>query len=237
MQGKMSRVVVGSATVFLALLLAWRIGLWLEPRPTDPALAAVPSTPREPPFAVGKTPGGTAYELRGVRVSPDGQVQGVGILGYAVRREELKPAAAAMLRTLRERFPAAASFFLVLKPAESCPGCDIGQVSAKGGEIVLRYGIPSAQQIESSNALIGSREAGDRPRLYLPDGETFAAGLAIVTALQREREKDPSLTEEQALERAAASAGMQYPVAKRGAAFMQWYYTGNRYGSEEFTLE
>lgn len=243
MNGRTYKLVTGIISLFIALFLAWRIGLWLEPEPKqkNPASAVPSSAAKEPSFVTGTVKKDITFEVRDVRFSNRGKtVEGIGIVGFDSDRSGLKAAAVAMLKKLKEKVPAAERIVLSLKPSVDCPVCAMAEVTWDRGKVDMRYGIPSLEQMEEANTLIGTKdkkgETVDRPRLYLPDRETFAAGLAITQGIEAVRKKNPALGDEQLLEQAAAATGLNYAVAKRHRDFMAAYYTTNGYGEETFTL-
>lgn len=243
MNGRTYKLVTGIISLFIALFLAWRIGLWLEPAPQQGSPAPAVSSPaaKEPPFVTGTVKKDLGFEVRNVAFSDKGKaVAGIGIVRFDSDRSELKAAAVAMVTKLKEQVPAAERITLTLKPAVDCPVCAMAEVAWDRGTAVLRYGIPSLEQMEAANARIGTKdEEGkpvDQPRLYRPDRETFAAGLAVTLAMDAARKNDPALGDEQLLEQAAAATGINYVVARRHRDFMAAYYTASGYGEETFTL-
>lgn len=243
MNGRTYKLVTGIISLFIALFLAWRIGLWLEPEPRSGSPAPAVSSPvaKEPPFVTGTVKKDLGFEVRSVRISDQGKtVAGIGIVRFDSDRSELKAVAVAMVTKLKEKVPAAERITLTLKPSVDCPVCAMAEVAWDRGKVALRYGIPSLEQMEGANARIGTKdEEGatvDRPRLHRPDRESFGAGLAVTQALDTARKKNPALNEEQLLEQAAAATGLNYVVARRHRDFMAAYYTGSGYGEETFTL-
>ncbi|MBT1075707.1 hypothetical protein [Geobacter grbiciae] len=243
MNGRTYKLVTGIISLFIALFLAWRIGLWLEPEPKqrNPAPAVPSPAAKEPPFVTGTVRKDLNFEVRNVRFGNRGKtVEGIGIVTFDSDRSDLKAAAVAMLKKLKEKVPAAERIVLTLKPSVDCPVCAMAEVTWDRGKVDMRYGIPSLEQMEEANTLIGTKdkkgETVDRPRLYLPDRETFAAGLAITQAIDAARKKNPSLGDDQLLEQAAAATGLNYAVARRSRDFMAAYYTATEYGEETFTL-
>ncbi|WP_306532469.1 hypothetical protein [Geobacter sp.] len=243
MNGRNYKLVTGIISLFIALFLAWRIGLWLEPDPKqgNPAPAVSSPAAKEPPFVTGEVKKDLTFEVRSVRFSDKGKtVEGIGIVRFDSDRSELKGAAVAMVKKLKEKVPAAERITLTLKPAVDCPVCTMAEASWDRGKVVLRYGIPTMDQMEAANALIGTKketdETVDRPRLHRPDRESFGTGLAITMAIEAVRKKDPALSDEQALEQASAATGINYVVARRHRDFMAAYYTGTSYGDETFNL-
>lgn len=243
MNGRTYKLVTGIISLFIALFLAWRIGLWLEPEPKqeNPAPAVPSPAAKEPPFVSGTVRKDLNFEVRNVSLSDKGKtVEGIGIVGFDSDRSDLKAATVTMLKKLKEKVPPAERIVLTLKPAVECPVCAMAQAAWEQGKVALRYGIPSLEQMEEANALIGTKdkegETVDRPRLYRPDKETFAAGLAITQAIDAARKKNPSLGDDQLLEQAAAATGLNYAVARRGRDFMAAYYTADGYGEESFNL-
>ena len=243
MNGRTYKLVTGIVSLFIALFLAWRIGLWLEPEPRQGSPAPAVSSPaaKEPPFVAGTVKKDLNFEVRSVTLSDQGKtVEGIGIVRFDSDRSELKAAAVAMMRKLKEKVPAAERIALTLKPAVDCPVCAMAEVAWERGDAVLRYGTPSLEQMEAANARIGTKketgETIDGPRLHRPDRESFGAGLAVTLAMDAARKKNPSLNDEQLLEQAAAATGLNYVVARRHRDFMAAYYTGNSYGDEKFNL-
>lgn len=243
MNGRTYKLITGIISLFIALFLAWRIGLWLEPEPQpgSPAPAVPSPAAKEPPFVTGTVKKDLGFEVRNVRFSDKGKtVEGIGIIRFDSDRSELKAAAVAMVTKLKEKVPAAERITLTMKPSVDCPVCAMAEVAWDRGKAVLRYGIPSLEQMEAANARIGTKnEAGetvDRPRLYRPDRETFGAGLTVTLAMDAARKKNPVLGDEDLLEQAAAATGLNYVVARRHRDFMSAYYTGNSYGDETFNL-
>lgn len=241
MDNKTSKIIIGAVSVILALFLAWRIGLWLEPQPeAKKPVQTLSSAAKQPPFASGKTQGGTSFELRNVRIGVDGKsVEGIGIVRFDIRREELKPVAIAMLRTLKEKVPAVERMSLSLKPSVDCPVCTIAQVAYVKGRTVLSYGIPSIEQINSHNAQIGSSRGSARTSetpLNLPDRQTFGNGIAVTMAIDAARKKNLHMTDEQLLQQASAATGLPDVVAERYRDFMAAYYTENTFGTETFQI-
>jgi hypothetical protein len=230
------RIAVGVVSIIVALFLAWRVGLWLEPekQTSIPATGLPTAAGQGALFLSGEVRQGLTFELRDVRVAEGGKsAEGMGVVRFDVRREDLKPLSVAMLGALKQKLPAAERVKLAVKPYAGAP-CVIGEIEWSGGSTRLSYGIPTQQQIDASNALIGTKEGDDRPRLYVPDGETFASGLSVTLAIEAARAKNPGSSEELLLEKGPVAAGVPYGTAKRSRDFMRWYYTGNRYGSEEF---
>ncbi|BEH11083.1 hypothetical protein GSUET_26950 [Geobacter sulfurreducens subsp. ethanolicus] len=230
-----TRIVVGIISLFLSLFLAWRIGIWLEPAPAGPSLPA--GDPKSPPYATGTVQEDLHFEIRNVRISGDGAtLNGIGIIRFDTDRERIKPAVLAMLTAVKKKAPAAKMITLELKPAVECTQCTLARATYREGRTVIRYGIPSQEQIERHNALIGTTDGTgrriDRPRLYRPDKETFGAGLAVTMALEAARQKNPSAGEEQLLDQAAATVGISPVVAARHRDFMKAYFTGDGYGEE-----
>jgi hypothetical protein len=243
MNGRTYKLVTGIISLFIALFLAWRIGLWLEPEPKQGSPAPALSSPaaKEPAFATGTVKKDLNFEVRSVTLSDKGKtVEGIGIVRFDSDRSELKAAGVAMVKKMKEKVPAAERIVLTLKPAVDCPVCAMAEVAWDRGKVALRYGIPSLEQMEGANALIGTKtekgETVDRPRLHRPDKETFGAGLAVTLAMDAARKKNPALGDEQLLEQAAAAAGLNYVVARRHRDFMAAYYTANGYGEETFAL-
>ena len=243
MNGRTYKLVTGIISLFNALFLAWRIGLWLEPEPKQGSQAPAVSSPaaKEPPFVTGAVRKDLNFEVLNVRFSNRGKtVEGIGIVTFDSDRSDLKASAVAMLKKLKEKVPAAERIALTLKPAVDCPVCAMAEVAWDRGKVELLYGIPSLEQMEEANARIGMKnergETVDRPRLYRPDRETFAAGLAITQAIDAARKKNPSLGDDKLLEQAAAATGINYVVARRGRDFMASYYTATGYGDETFNL-
>lgn len=243
MNGRTYKLVTGIISLFIALFLAWRIGLWLEPelRPEGAAPAVSSPVAKEPPFVTGTVKKDLGFEVRNVRFSDRGKtVAGIGIVRFDSDRSELKGAAVAMVTKMKEKVPAAERITLTLKPAVDCPVCAMAEVAWDRGTAVLRYGIPSLEQMETANARIGTKnekgETVDAPRLHHPDRESFAAGLAVTVAMDAARKKNPALGDEQLLEQAAAATGINYVVARRHRDFMAAYYTATGYGEETFTL-
>ncbi len=243
MNGRTYKLATGIISLLIALFLAWRIGLWLEPDPKQGSPAPAVSSPatKDPPFVSGEVRKDLTFEVRSVRFSDKGKtVEGIGIIRFDSDRSELKAAAVAMVRKLKEKIPAAERIALTLKPAVDCPVCAMADVVWDRGKVVLRYGIPSLEQMEAANALIGTKketgETIDGPRLHRPDKETFGTGLAVTLAIEAARQKNAALGEEQTLEQATAATGINYVVARRHRDFMAAYYTGNSYGDETFNL-
>ncbi len=243
MNGRTYKLVTGIISLFIALFLAWRIGLWLEPEPKQETPVPAVSSPsaKEPPFVTGMVKKDLNFEVRNVRFSDRGKtVEGIGIVTFDSDWSDLKAAAVAMLKKLKEKVPAAERIALTLKPAVECPVCDMAEVAWDRGKVELRYGIPSQEQMEEANARIGTKnekgETVDRPRLYRPDKETFGAGLAVTLAMDAARKKNPALGDEQLLEQAAAATGLSYVVARRHWDFMAAYYTADGSGNETFNL-
>lgn len=241
MNNRAAKFIIGIVSISLALLLAWRIGLWLEPAQdaAGPALG-IPAA-KGPPFASSTAGDKLPFELRDVRITPDGTtVTGTGVVRFDISQAEIRPAVEAMLRAITGKVPAATQISLALKPVVGCPVCTIAGVSYERGKVVIRYGIPSLGQIDAANARIGTLKADgtrdDRPRLYLPDGKTFAAGLAVTLAIDKTRRQNPALSDELLLEDAANATGLPYTVVERYRDFMAAYYTGDGYGTESFTL-
>lgn len=242
MNNRATKLLIGIVSISFALLLAWRIGLWLEPE-QGPAgsTALAPPTAKAPPFASSQAGDKLPFELRDVQLSADKTtVTGIGIVRFDITQAEIRPATEAMLRAVKQKVPAAKRISLTLRPTVECPVCTIAETEYAAGKVTIRYGIPSLGQIDAANALIGTKKADgtvdDRPRLYLPDGKTFAAGLAVTLAIAKARQKNAALTDEQLLEQAANATGLPYSVVERYRDFMDAYYTGNAYGSESFTL-
>jgi hypothetical protein len=243
MNGRTYKLVTGIISLFIALFLAWRIGLWLEPapQPGNPAPAVSSPAAKEPPFVAGTVKKDLGFEVRSVTLDDTGKaLTGIGIVRFDSDRSELKAAAVAMVKKLKEKVPAAERIALTLKPAVDCPVCAMAEVAWDRGTAVLRYGIPSLEQMEAANARIGTKneqgETVDGPRLHRPDRESFGAGLAVTMAMDAARKKNPALGDEQLLEQAAAATGINYVVARRHRDFMAAYYTGNSYGDETFNL-
>lgn len=245
MDNKSVRIIAGTISVAVSLFLAWRIGLWLEPAPAQqgpkPVVAAGNAT-KSPPFASGKVSEQLAYELHRVQPSKDGKIfDGVGLVRFDIRQEELKPVAQSMLKELYKKIPQVQRIHLFIRPSLDCTACTIAEVSSQQGNTVLTFGIPSLAQIDANNALIGTKspsgEKIDRPRLQLPDRESFSGGLAVVMAMDAARKKSPALTEDQLLEQAAAATGVSSVVAKKHLDFMRAYFTGDRFGSETFRTD
>src|SRR6266567_1739678 len=87
-----TRIIIGSITVFVSLILAWRVGLWLEPGPEEKsAMITHSSAAKEPPFATGKVRENLPFELRNVRVTEGGtSIEGVGIIKFDIDRGDIK---------------------------------------------------------------------------------------------------------------------------------------------------
>lgn len=242
MDNKTSKVIIGAVSVILALFLAWRIGLWLEPEPAaKSSVQTLSSAAKQPPFASGKTQEGTSFELRNVRIEEEGKsIKGIGIVRFDITREELKPVAIAMLRTLKEKVPAVERISLSIKPSVDCPVCTIAQVAYIKGQTVLSYGTPSLEQINSHNARIGSSQGSgktsEQTPLYLPDRQTFGNGLAVTMAIDAARKKNPLMAKEQILKQASAATGLPEVMAERYRDFMAAYYTGNTFGTKTFDI-
>lgn len=237
-----TRIIVGSITVFISLLLAWRIGLWLEPGPEEKN-AVITSSPaaKEPPFATGKVRENLPFQLRNVTVADGGRsIGGVGIVRFDIDRGDIKPAVVAMLKVVKEKFPAAKQISLNLSPSVDCPACRIAEAAYDSGRVTLAYGTPTLRQIEESNsradAPSASEKGVDRPLLFRPDGETFAIGLRVMMAIDAGRQKNPGLNDDQLLDQAATVTGLPYTVVKRHRDFMAAYYSGNAFGSETFDM-
>lgn len=235
MSGRTPSILIAAVSIGVALFLAWRVGLWLEPEPDG--VPDVPiQAPTSPPYAKGQVSPELHFELRDVRLSEEGKrAEGFGIVRYSVKREEVRPVAEAMLRTLKAKAPVAEIVFLTLRPAVDCPACDIAEVSWKKGVAEIRFGIPSMAQIEEWNLGVGKIDG--RVPLHLPDRETFSAGIAVIMAMDALKKQKPETGEESLLEQAAQQAGVPYATAKRSREFIRAYYTGNRYGSEKFDLK
>lgn len=230
-----TRIVIGIISLFLSLFLAWRIGIWLEPKPAGPSLPA--GGPKSPPFATGTVRENLHFEIRNARISGNGTaLEGIGIVRFDMDRDQIKPAVLAMLKAVKEKAPAAKAITLELKPAVECPVCTLATATHREGRTVIRYGIPSMEQIERHNALIGTTDGTgrriDHPRLYRPDKETFGAGLAVTMALEAARQKNPAANEEELLNQAAAVSGISTVVAARHRDFMRAYYRGDGFGEE-----
>lgn len=242
MNGRTYKLVTGIISLSIALFLAWKIGLWLEPEPKQGNPAPAPSTAaKEAPFVTGMVKKGVSFEVRNVSFGDKGKtVEGIGITGFDGDWPDLKEAALAMLKKLKETVPAAERIALTLKPGVECPVCSMAEIEWNRGEVKLRYGVPSLEQMEKANAVIGTKdESGktiDRPRLYRPDKETFGVGLAVTQALEAARKKNPALGEEQLLNQAVAATGLSYVVARRHRDFMTSYYRANGYGEETFVF-
>lgn len=238
---KMNRLVIGLISVFIALFLAWRIGIWLEPSPEQKAAATRPITAKEPPFAAGKVRGDLAFELRNVKASEGGTaVEGLGIVRFDIDRSDIRPAVTAMLKVLKEKNPAAKRITLTLTPSADCPDCGIAIAGYDNGKVKLGYGVPTMKQIEESNSRIGTPTASgakdDRPLLFRPNGEAISKGLDVMKAIEASRRQNPDLNDEQLLDKAAADTGLTYVVVKRHRDFMRAYYSGSAFGSETFEL-
>lgn len=242
MNGRTYKLVTGIISLFIALFLAWKIGLWLEPEPKQsPSAPTPPPTTKEAPFVTGKVKKDVSFEVRNVRFSDKGKtVEGIGIAAFDSDWPDLKEAALAMLKKLKETVPAAERIALTLKPGVECPVCSMAEVEWNRGEVTLRYGVPSLKQMEAVNAVIGTKdETGntiDRPRLYRPDKATFGTGLAVTLALDTARKKNPALGDEQLLDQAVAATGLSYVVARRHRDFMAAYYKSSGYGEETFVF-
>jgi|GEM_PF-1837140 len=245
MNNKSVRIIAGIISVAVSLFLAWRIGLWLEPAPVQQGPKAVATTAnvaKSPPFASGKVSEQLTYELHRVQPSADGKIfDGVGLVRFDIRQEELKPVVQSMLKELHKKIPHLQKIHLFIRPSLDCTACTIAEVSSQQGNAVLKFGIPSLAQIYANNAQIGnlspSGEKIDRPRLSLPDRESFSGGLAVVTAMDAARRKSPALTDDQLLEQAATATGVSYVVAKKYLDFMRAYFTGDTFGSETFRAD
>lgn len=242
MNNKSVRIIVGTISVAVSLFLAWRIGLWLEPAPTQKGpkpMVTTANVAKSPPFASGKASEQLTYELHRVRQSEDGKIfDGIGLVRFDIRQEQLKPIVLSMLAELYKKIPREQQVHLFIRPSLDCTVCTIAEVSSQQGKTVIKFGIPSLAQIYAHNARIGvaspSGEKIDLPRLYLPDRESFSGGLAVVTAMDAARKKSPSLTDDQLLEQAAAATGVSYVVARKHLDFMRAYFTGDSFGSETF---
>ena len=237
---KTNRIIIGTITVLVSLFLAWRIGLWLEPTPAEKGALSTPLyTAKEPAFATGKVRDDLPYELRKVKATEgEKSVAGLGIVRFDIGRGDIKPVVIAMLKVVREKFPAAQQIALDLTPSVNCPDCRIAEARYDNGRVKLAYGTPTLAQIEESNRQIGqpASEKTDRPLLFQPNGEAFSAGLIVMTAIEAAREKDSGLSDEQLLDAAAAATGLSYVVVKRTRDFMRAYYSGDDFGSESFDL-
>jgi hypothetical protein len=240
MNGRTYKLVTGIISLVIALFLAWKIGLWLEPEPKQTPSAPAPApTVKEAPFVTGMVKKDVSFEVRNVRFSDKGKtVEGIGIAAFDSNWANLKEAALAMLKKLKETVPAAERIALTLKPGVECPVCTMAEVEWNRGQVSIRYGVPSLQQMESANAAIGTKdETGktiDRPHLYRPDKTTFGTGLAVTLAMDAARKKNPALGDDQLLEQAAAATGLNYVIAKRHRDFMAAYYKARGYGEETF---
>ena len=242
MEGKSGRVIIGAISVFIALVLAWRIGLWLEPEPRRESLpAASQPAGQDPPFATGKVRENFVFSLREVRATAEGTVvEALGVVPYDIERQDVKPAAVAMLRLLKEKFPLAQQLRVTMVFAKEFSQLVIAEVEHDKGRTLVRYGIPTMEQIEENNRKIGSAEvrggAGETVRLSRPDREGFAAGLDVLRAMALAADKDRTLGNDKLLERAATATGLPYVVARRHHDFLLAYYTGSRFGEEVFSL-
>lgn len=179
------------------------------------------------------------FELRNVKIAEGGaSIGGVGIVKFDIDRGEIKPAVVAMLKVMKEKFPAAKQIILDLSPTVDCPACKIAEARYDNGKVTLNYGIPTLKQIEESNSQIGvpsgSGKAIERPRLFRPNGEAFGVGLRVMMAIEAARQKNPGMNDDKLLDQAATETGLSYVVVKRHRDFMTAYYSGNAFGSETF---
>lgn len=236
------RIIIGSIMVFVALILAWRIGLWLEPGPEEKSAMITPSSAaKEPPFATGKVRENFRFELRDVKVTDEGMsIQGVGIVRFDIDRADIKTAVIAMLKVLKEKCPGAKQIILSLSPSVDCPACKIAEAKYDNGKVTLNYGIPTLKQIEESNSRIDVPSDSGNPvvrhRLFRPNGETFGAGLRVMMAIEAVRKKNPGMNDDQILEQASTATGLPFVVVRRHWDFMTAYYSGNAFGSETFDI-
>ncbi|GAM10322.1 hypothetical protein OR1_02611 [Geobacter sp. OR-1] len=237
-----TRIIIGSITIFVSLLIAWRIGLWLEPAPEEKsAIVTRSSAAKEPPFASGKVRENLPFELRNVKVTDGGRsIEGVGIVRFDIDRSDIKPAVIAILRVINAKFPVAKQIALSLTPSVDCPVCKIAEAKYDNGRVRLDFGTPTLKQIEESNSRIGvpsaSGKVEDRPLLSRPNGETFGTGLNVMIAIAAGRKKNPGMNDDQLLDQASAATGLSYVVVKRHRDFMTAYYSGNAFGSETFDM-
>lgn len=237
------RIIIGFIAVVVSLFLAWRIGLWLEPTPEEKsAIRNLSPAAKEPPFARGKVRENLPFELRNVKAADDGRkVEGIGVIRFDIDPADVKPAVVTMLKLLKEKFPVAKQIALTVVPSIDCPACRIAEARYDNGRVTLDYGIPTLKQIEESNSRIGvapaSGNAAERPRLFRPDGEAFAIGMNVMSAIEAARKKNPAMNDDQLLDQASAATGLSSVVVRRHRDFMSAYYSGNAFGSETFDFK
>jgi hypothetical protein len=175
-------------------------------------------------------------------------IEAVGIIPFNAKGEFLRPTFLACLRAMRLKYPHSESISIEFFPDKrmlDLPSYNAGRAIFSLGEknILLRYGIPTDQQINKWNQVASKANTSPifpglkAPTMFRPDRKTFDKGLrVIITSWQITKEaQNRGISDEQNYLLVSKKLVISEKDVKSLDDFMYSYYSGD-WGSERIIL-